>query len=116
MLGLRVAELIIKSQSQVDEINMALASNVTKLVERDGKISELSARAERLENNSEMFQVMSDSDLLSLTLLSFVQKTARKLKRKEMMKSIPIPLLLLSILLVIILAVTVIVLTLSAKK
>merc|ERR1712183_945421 len=84
---------------QVDEINMALASNVSKLVERDGKISELSARAERLENHSEVFQ-----------------KTARTLKQKEMMKSIRIPLLLLSILLVIILAVTVIVLTLSAKK
>ena len=75
---------------------------MTKLVERDGKISELSARAERLENESEMFQVMSDSDLLSLTLLSFVQKTARTLKQKEMLKSIRIPLLLSSLLLVII--------------
>ena len=87
---------------------------MTKLVERDGKISELSARAERLENESEMFQVMSDSDLLSLTLLSFVQKTARTLKQKEMLKSIRIPLLLSSILLVII-ALIVIVLTLSAQ-
>ena len=87
---------------------------MTKLVERDGKISELSARAERLENHSEMFQVMSDSDLLSLTLLSFVQKTARTLKQKEMLKSIRIPLLLSSILLVII-ALIVIVLTLSAQ-
>ena len=33
----------------MDEIKDALASNVTKLVERDGKISDLSARAERLE-------------------------------------------------------------------
>ena len=87
---------------------------MTKLVERDGKISELSARAERLETESEMFQVMSDSDLLSLTLLSFVQKTARTLKQKEMLKSIRIPLLLSSILLVII-ALIVIVLTLSAQ-
>ena len=43
----------------MDEIKDALASNVTKLVERDGKISDLSARAERLETDSEMFQVMT---------------------------------------------------------
>ena len=101
----------------MDEIKDALASNVTKLVEREGKISDLSARAERLETESEMFQVMThDSDLLSgVTLLSFVQKTARKLKQKEMMKNIKIPLLLLSILLLII-TVIVILLSLPAQQ
>ena len=100
----------------MDEIKDALASNVTKLVERDGKISDLSARAERLETESEMFQVMThDSDLLSgVTLLSFVQKTARKLKQKEMMKNIKIPLLLLSISVVLVI-ITVLVLSLSAQ-
>ena len=41
---------------------------MTKLVERDGKISDLSARAERLETDSEMFQVMPDSDSVILSL------------------------------------------------
>ena len=77
------------------------------LAERDGKISELSARAERLETDSEIFQVISDSDSV-LTLLSFIQKTTRKLKQREMMKSIKIPLLFSSVLLLIL---TVIVLT-----
>ena len=45
---------------------------MTKLVERDGKISDLSARAERLETDSEMFQVMPDSDSVpSLYLTQF---------------------------------------------
>lgn len=77
------------------------------LVERDGKISELSARAERLETDSEIFQVISDSDSV-LALLSFIKKTTRKLKQREMMKSIKIPLLFSSVLLLIL---TVIVLT-----
>ena len=86
---------------------------MTKLVERDGKISDLSARAERLETESEMFQVMTDDS--DFTLLSFVQKTARKLKQQEMMKNIKIPLLLLSILLLII-TLTVILLSLPAQQ
>ena len=77
------------------------------LAERDGKISELSARAERLETDSEIFQVISDSDSV-LALLSFIKKTTRKLKQREMMKSIKIPLLFSSVLLLIL---TVIVLT-----
>ena len=77
------------------------------LAERDGKISELSARAERLETDSEIFQVISDSASV-LTLLNFIQKTTRKLKQREMMKSIKIPLLFSSVLLLIL---TVIVLT-----
>ena len=99
---------------QVDEINEALANNVRNLAERDGKISELSARAERLETDSEIFQVISDSDS-ALALLSFIQKTTRKLKQREMMKSIKIPLLFSSVLLLIL---TVIVLTalLSSNK
>ena len=76
-------------------------------MERDGKISELSARAERLETDSEIFQVISDSDSV-LALLSFIKKTTRKLKQREMMKSIKIPLLFSSVLLLIL---TVIVLT-----
>ena len=43
---------------------------MTKLMERDGKISDLSARAERLETDSEMFQVMPDS-VPSLYLTQF---------------------------------------------
>ena len=54
----------------MDEIKDALASNVTKLVERDGKMSELSARAERLETESEMFQVKSGSVSVSGLLYS----------------------------------------------
>ena len=83
---------------------------MTKLVGRDGKVSDLSARAERLETESEMFQVMTDDS--DFTLLSFVQKTARKLKQQEMMKNIKIPLLLSAI---VILVLTVTVLTVSLQ-
>ena len=54
----------------MDEIKHALASNVTKLMERDGKMSEMSARAQRLEAGSEMFQVRSDSVSVSVLLYS----------------------------------------------
>ena len=34
-----------------------MASNVSKLAEREGKISDLSERAEKLEQESQLFQV-----------------------------------------------------------
>ena len=41
-------------------------------MERDGKISDLTSRAERLETESEMFQVRNDSDLTLTVLLDSV--------------------------------------------
>ena len=47
-------------------------------MERDGKISDLTSRAERLETESEMFQVRFDSDLTQCCLTQFCSENSQE--------------------------------------
>ena len=46
-----------KARSQVDEVTDIMRGNMTKIMERDGKLEDLEMKADQLQVESQQFQV-----------------------------------------------------------
>ena len=46
-----------KTQAQVDQVTDIMRGNMTKIWERDGKLQDLETKADKLQENSQQFQV-----------------------------------------------------------
>ena len=46
-----------KARSQVDEVTDIMKGNMTKILERDGKLEDLEMKADQLQVESQQFQV-----------------------------------------------------------
>ena len=46
-----------KARNQLDEVTGLMRGNMTKIMEREGKLNDLEIRADKLQTDSEVFQV-----------------------------------------------------------
>ena len=57
-----------KARNQVDEVTDMMRGNMTKIMERDGKLEELEMKADQLHVDSQQFQVIFNINVLQASL------------------------------------------------
>ena len=54
-----------KTREQVEEVTDLMRGNMNKLMEREGKLTDLEERADKLQSEGEMFQVHMIKELMT---------------------------------------------------
>ena len=60
-----------KARNQVDEVTDMMRGNMTKIMERDGKLEDLEMKADQLHVDSQQFQVISNINVYQAYLIFF---------------------------------------------
>ena len=60
-----------KTRNQVDEVTGMMRGNMTKIMERDGKLEDLEMKADQLHVDSQQFQVNFNINVLQAYLIFF---------------------------------------------
>ena len=100
-----------KARNQVDEVTDMMRGNMTKIMERDGKLEDLEMKADQLHVDSQQFQVIFILEKCPSSLPYLFQKTTVKVKRKAMLENMKMKLAIAGTVCLVILVIVIIIAT-----
>ena len=71
-----------KARIQVEEVTDLMKGNMTKIMEREGKLTDLELRAEKLQAEGQQFEVFVPFTLMTFSIIQSLEKCRQAEKKK----------------------------------
>ena len=100
-----------KARSQMDEVADMMRGNMTKIMERDGKLEDLEMKVDKLHVESQQFLVGQSCDKYLTSSLYLLQKTTVKVKKRAILENMKLKLAIGGVVCLVVIVVIIIIAT-----